>query len=427
MFTLKKDFLLGVATASTQIEGGRVNSNWNDFCDRKMTNDGSDAARANMHYEKLKEDTELLKKLKIQTYRMSIEWARLEPKQGIYNEEAIKHYREELLLLKKAGIKPLLTLYHFSHPMWFENAGGFTKKKNIKFFLQFVETCIREFGDLCDEYITINEPNVYAVHSYFLGLWPPEKKSFFKTIKVMNILIACHCKAYDIIHKIRKEKGFAFTRVSFAHHVQAFYPENPKSRADCASAKRLKHLFQDGIMKACYKAEFKFPFRNILNIEKKQYADYIAINYYSRQAVHGFGYKPFKNTPKNDLGWDIYPQGLIECAKTCYEYLQVPIIVSENGTCDNTDGFRSLCIYDHLKLIAESELPFEAYYHWCFIDNFEWKEGESARFGLVHCDYETQKRTVKKSGEFYRALIEKHAVDNLMMNTYILPCKYNIK
>lgn len=427
MFSLKKDFILGVATASTQIEGGRVNSNWNDFCDRKKTNDGSDVARANMHYEKVKEDIELLKKLKIEAYRMSIEWARIEPERGAFNAPALSHYREELALLKQAGIKPLVTLYHFSHPMWFEKLGGFEKKENIDIFLRFVETCIKELGELCDDYITINEPNVYAVQSYFLGLWPPEQKSFIKTIKVMNVFIAAHCKAYELIHKIRKEKGFNSTRVSFAHHVQAFHPKNPKSGFDRFSTKQLTHLFQDGIMKACFKGEFIFPFKNILKIEKKQYADFISINYYSRQAVRGFAYKPFTGTPKNDLGWDIYPQGLIECAKTCYDYVPMPIVVSENGTCDNRDRFRSRYIYDHLKAISESALPFEAYYHWCFIDNFEWKEGEAARFGLVYCDYETQKRTVKTSGEFYRELIEKKAVDDSIMGKYILPCKYDIK
>ena len=161
--------------------------------------------------------------------------------------------------------------------------------------------------------------------------------------------------------------------------------------------------------------------------KKKQYIDFIAINYYSRQAVKGFGYKPFADKPKNDLGWEIYPQGLIECAKTCYACLPLPIVISENGTCDNTDAFRSRYIYEHIKKIAESKLPFEGYYHWCFIDNFEWREGESARFGLVHCNYETQERTVKNSGRFYAELIEKRGADKSMMEKYVEPCIYNIK
>lgn len=427
MFTLPKDFILGVATASTQIEGGRVGSNWNDFCERKKTADGSDVARANQHYEKMEEDIALLKRMKIQGYRMSLEWARLEPDEGHFSKEAFEHYRAELQLLKDAGIQPLVTLYHFSHPMWFERKGAFTKKENIPLFLRYVEKCIRELGALCDTYITINEPNIFAVNAYFLGEWPPEKKSMRTALKVMNILIACHCKAYELIHKIRNEQNAANTRVSFAHHAQAFYPRNEKSFFDRKACRVLSFLFQDGLREACFKGVFKFPFKNIGRVEKKKYVDYIAINYYSRQAVHGFSYAPFPNTPKNDLGWNIFPEGIIKVAGDCYQSFPLPIIVTENGTCDAKDAFRSRYIYEHLKAIAESELPFEGYYHWCFIDNFEWKEGESARFGLVHCDYETQKRTIRASGNFYTELIEKHAVDETMMQKYINPCTYPVR
>lgn len=427
MFKLNDKILLGVATASAQIEGGNVGSNWNDFCSKNKINDGSDVARANKHYEKMEEDIALLKTLNIQAYRMSLEWARIEPVQGSFDGKAVKHYRRELKLLNEAGIKPLLTLYHFSHPLWFEKLGGFEKRENILIFLRFAEFCITELGDLCSDYITINEPNVFAVQGYLLGLWPPEKKSIFKTFKVINNFIACHCAVYELIHKIRKEKGLTAAHVSFAHHMQVFSPVNPKSMVDKICTKLFAHLFQGGIMRACFKGEFMFPFKNILHIKKKQYIDFIAINYYSRQAVKGFWYKPFADKPKNDLGWEIYPQGLIECAKTCYACLPLPIVISENGTCDNTDAFRSRYIYEHIKKIAESKLPFEGYYHWCFIDNFEWREGESARFGLVHCNYETQERTVKNSGRFYAELIEKRGADKSMMEKYVEPCIYNIK
>ncbi|PIE97622.1 MAG: glycosyl hydrolase [Treponema sp.] len=419
MLKLKEGFKLGVATASTQIEGGRVGSNWNDFSDRGMISDGSNAARANMHYEKFQEDTKLLQSLGIEVYRFSVEWARLEPRENEFDNTAFKHYRKELLLLKEAGITPLMTLYHFSHPMWFEKKGAFTKKDNIPIFLRFVEKCITELGDLCDDYITINEPNVYAVQSYFFGLWPPEKKSLTATLKVMSIFVACHCLAYNAIHKIKLSQGAKKTRVSFAHHMQAFHPKKQTSFFDKLGVKFFKHFFQDALMHACFNGEFKFPIKNYCKLEKKQYADFIAINYYSRQAVNGFSYSAFENTIRNDLDWEIYPEGIIECAKECYACRPMPIIISENGTCDNQDSFRSKYIFEHLKKISDSELPFEAYCHWCFIDNFEWKEGESARFGIVHCNYETQERKIKKSGEFYRELIQKRAVDEAMFKKYI--------
>lgn len=423
---LENRIKLGVATASTQIEGGNLGSNWNDFSDRGLIADGSNVARANRHYEKVAEDVELLKTLGIQVYRFSVEWARIEPSENHFSTEAFAHYRRELELLRDAGIMPIMTLYHFSHPMWFENRGGFTKKENIAVFIRFVETCVSELGDLCDTFITINEPNVYAVHSYLFGLWPPEKKSLRQTLRVMNMFIACHCLAYDAIHRIKKEQGSSSTRVSFAHHMQAFHPKNPKSLLDRIGTYFFRRLFQDDIMKACFKGVFRFPFKNIAGVTPKPYIDFIALNYYTRQAVHGFQYAPFEQTPHNDLGWEIYPDGLIESAKTCYECLPRPIVVSENGTCDNDDRFRARYIFEHLQKILNSDLPFETYCHWCFIDNFEWREGESARFGLVHCNYETQERTIKKSGEFYRELIEKQAVDDEMLQKYIKGVVYDV-
>ena len=421
-----KHITLGVATSSGQIEGGRVNSNWNDFCDRGQVKDGSDIARANQHYEKFREDTALLKDMHIQAYRLSIEWARLEPEPGKFNALAFEHYREELRLLREAGIKPFLTFHHFTHPMWFENTGGFTNPENIAIFLRYVEKSVRELGDLCDDYVTINEPNVYAVHSFLFGEWPPEKKSFPKTIKVYSIMATCHCLAYDAIHRIRREMGFTNTRVSFAHHMQVFEPRHRWNPLHKLATAIFNRLFQDFLMRACFKGEFVFPLKRYAPIPKKNYVDFIAINYYTRVAVSGFSYGNFDNVPLNDLDWEIYPEGIIKSAQTCYDCLPLPIVISENGTCDNTDSFRARYVFEHLKLMAESDLPFEAYYHWCFIDNFEWKEGEASRFGLVHCDYETQERTIKSSGHFYTEMIKQGGVDKALYDQYVKDCHYEL-
>ena len=165
--------------------------------------------------------------------------------------------------------------------------------------------------------------------------------------------------------------------------------------------------------------KFKWPLKASLPVETGGYCDFIGINYYSRTTVSGFGDGIRKNAPKNDLGWEIYPEGIIRCSEKLYSLIKRPIYITENGTCDNNDTFRCRYIYDHLKLICESKLPFERYYHWCFCDNFEWLEGESARFGLVHVDYETQKRTVKKSGSFYSEVIKAGGVTSEIYERYV--------
>ena len=132
-----------------------------------------------------------------------------------------------------------------------------------------------------------------------------------------------------------------------------------------------------------------------------------------------------KGSYRNDLGWEIYPEGIVRCANEVYSILKRPIYITENGTCDNNDTFRCRYIYDHLKVLCESDLPVERYYHWCFCDNFEWIEGESARFGLVHVDYETQKRTIEKSGRFFSGVIQADGVTEEIYEKYVKSQEYH--
>ena len=424
VFSFKGGFRLGVATASTQIEGGDVGSNWNWFSDAGKIKDKSNVNRANQHYLHVKEDAELLASLGIRDYRMSIEWARVEPKEGEFSEAALNHYRDELTHLKSLGISPLITFYHFSHPMWFEEKGSFTKRENLTYFLRFIERCLEAFGDLCQDYVTLNEPNVYAVNSYLFGEWPPEKRHFFTTLRVMNVFIEAHLASYQLIHRVRKEKGWTVTRVSFAHHMRVFHP-GKDTWFNRLSVKIHRFLFQDGLAKACFNGTFTFPFKNPGRYPKGRYVDFIAINYYTRGHLYGIKDVTPEGLPINDLDWEIYANGLIECCEQCYEMIELPIWITENGTCDNEDRFRSRYIADHLSVVTKSTLPIERYYHWCFIDNFEWKEGESARFGIIHCDYETQVRTIKESGYFYQDLIENHGLTKDAYERYVIPQKYN--
>lgn len=407
MLRFKEGFRLGVATASTQIEGGFVDSNWTNFCDEGHIKDNSHCGIATDHYNRYLEDARLLKEMGIKDYRFSLEWARIEPELGQFSYAALNHYRVELLVLKEMGIKPLLTFYHFSHPMWFEELGGFTKKENSIYFLEYVAEVLKVLGDLVDEYVTINEPNVYAVQSYFFGEWPPMKKSLKLTIDVMNNLAVCHHKAYEMIHRVLdKHKE---VKVGYAHHVRVFEPLEKNNPVHIISTKLFEKAFQLELDKAFMLAEFNFPMKNIAKTKPGIYCDFIAINYYTRSAVGNFKDTYFEG-PKNDLGWEIYPEGIIEVAKKSYELVAMPIYITENGTCDNQDSFRSKYIYDHLKEIMDSALPIERYYHWCFVDNFEWKEGNSARFGIVFNDYSTQTRTIKESGHFYSQMIKDNGV-----------------
>ena len=418
-FLLKDGMLIGTASAATQIEGGNLDHSWIDWYSKGHIADGATPARANDHFNRWQEDDALMQELGMQIARIGVEWARVEPQEGVFDEAVIAHYVREIDLLKAYGIKPLVTLHHFTNPMWFERRGAFEKKQNIPIFIRFVEKMVSAFGTRVNEYITINEPNVYATNGYFFGAWPPGEESLRKTIQVMSVLTAAHIEAYRRIHALQEGIGISNTRVSFANHVRVFVPENPKNLKHLMYAKLTEQFFQGSLSRAMGTGEFRFPLKNLNRVTKGLYCDFIAVNYYSRSTVSGLKDGVRKDAPVNDLGWEIYPQGIVECAQKLYAIHPLPIYITENGTCDNSDAFRCRYLYDHLKVLCESSLPVERYYHWCFCDNFEWAEGESARFGIVHIDYQTQKRTVKSSGYFLRDIIAAHGVNEQIYRHYV--------
>lgn len=424
-FRLKPGFLLGAASSATQIEGGELDHSWNDWFSQGRIKDGSDPARAADHYARWREDTELMAELGISVCRFGIEWARICPEEDRVDEAALSHYREEILFMKELGIQPLMTIHHFTNPMWFERKGGFARAENSRYFLKLVEITVDALGDLVSEYITINEPNVFATESYYFGDWPPGASSFKEAVRVMNNLTACHIKAYELIHARRRAMGFTDTMVSFANSMRVFAPKNPKNPLHRFSACLTRRVFQGALTTAMTLGKFSWPLKNMAGVESGEYLDFIAINYYSRSTVTRLGDGVREGSPKNDLGWEIYPEGIVTCAREHYQVLPRPIWITENGTCDNRDAFRSRYIYDHLSALSASDLPVQRYYHWSFTDNFEWLEGESARFGLVHVDYETQQRTVKDSGRFYAGLIKEHGVTGELYRDHVADQEYH--
>ena len=424
-FNLKENLLLGAATAATQIEGGDENNNWARFAREGKIYDKSTPVRACDHYRRFREDIDLMADMGIKIYRFGVEWSRIEPSEGVFDVDAINHYREEIEYMISRGIRPMLTLHHFTNPLWFEDMGGFTNKKSVDIYMRFAERMIDAVGDLVEDYITINEPNVYATNSLFYGTWPPERKSLSALAKAFSNMTACHIRAYEMIHRKRAEMGKAPTRVSFANHLRVFAPKNERNLWHKFSAKATAWLFQGAITRAMMTGKCAFPVRRAKGVKRGRYYDFVGINYYSRSTVSGISDGVREGCDKNDLGWEIYHEGLIELSSELGKKYGAPVFVTENGTCDNTDAFRPLFVYDQLKLISETDNPIERYYHWSFLDNFEWREGESARFGLVRVDYDTQTRTVNDSGKLYKSIIENKGVTDDAYDTYVKNCAYH--
>jgi len=417
-FRLPEQLRLGVAAAATQIEGGDTNNSWYAWYKKGHIKDGSDPSHAAGHYDRWEEDAAIMKELGVTIYRMGIEWSRIEPEEGRFDEEALMHYRREIELLRSYGIDVLLTLHHFTNPLWFEQRGAFLSDNATNVFLCFVERAVNALGDLVDDYVTINEPNVYATLGYFYGEWPPGERSFSKTLQVMRTMAACHIGAYELIHRIRQGMGKTHTRVGFAHHMRVFAPQQKSNPVHTMGAKISERFFQTALERLFYEGKGAFPLGRPQGVKPGLYCDFHGLNYYTRSTVAGIGDGTRKNAPINDLGWEIYPAGIVECATHLYKSYKLPVYITENGTCDNTDAFRSRYLFEHIEALVNCGLPVERYYHWCFTDNFEWLEGESSRFGIVHTDYQTLTRTIKDSGRFFAAMIAERGVSEELFRQY---------
>ncbi|MDO5534869.1 MAG: family 1 glycosylhydrolase [Propionibacteriaceae bacterium] len=411
-----RELLIGVATSSAQIEGGDRNNNWYDWAQMPGTiADGSSPVRATDHWNRWREDTALMAELGLQTYRMSVEWSRIEPRPGEIDRGALERYRDEVAAVREAGLVPLVTLHHFSHPSWFAGLGGWTAAVAPERFLALVEVVVEALGEYVTDWVTINEPNVYATQAYLFGEGPPGTRDWGAVRATLRHMTIAHIRAYRLIHRLQPD-----AKVGFAHHARVFAPlveRNPAHRVFSAVDRA---LFQDLLADAMLAGRWT-PLlgRRPDDIAPGRYYDYLGLNYYSRSAVSGLSDGTFPGAPVNDLGWEVYPAGLVEVARDLHRRHPAPIWVTENGTADAADAFRSRFVFDHLQAIAASELPFERYYHWCFVDNWEWNDGEDPRFGIVALDYETQERTVRDSGRFLAHVIADGGVTQGTYDTFV--------
>ena len=410
---------LGVATAATQIEGGDADTIWHRWAATGAAKDGSGPDVAADHWRRVDADADLMASLGIRHYRLGLEWARVEPEQGRFDAAALRHYRRELSALRDRGIAPLVTLHHFNDPGWFSEEGGFLADGAHEAFVRYAEHVVEQLGDLVEEWITVNEPNVFAYNGYSLGIWPPGRRSTRDMLRVATGLARAHIEGYRRIHALQPR-----ARVGVAQHLRVFDPLHRGNPLDRAAARSTEYLFQGALTRAMCRGRFLAPFVQPKGIRPGTYYDFLGINYYSRGVVSGPNERTASRVAVNDLGWEIYPAGLVEVARRYSELYPGPIYITENGTADAADSFRSRFLYDHLKAVADSGLPIERYYHWTFTDNWEWAEGHTARFGLVDLDVATQRRTVRESGRFYADVIAHRGVTPDAHARWVAPQRY---
>jgi beta-glucosidase len=415
------DFLWGAATAAHQVEGNNTNNDWWRW--EQIPGNIADGTRSGLacdHYNRFPEDFAQWRGMGHNAHRLSLEWSRIEPSPGVYDSRAIDHYRTVLGTLRGLGMEPMVTLHHFTNPLWLADRGGWESEDVVERFRLYSRHCIDTLGDLVHLWVTINEPNVYAYHSYTAGLWPPQKKDLGAGAHVLRNMVRGHAAAY---REIRQSANGPAAKVGVAQHLRVFQPWRPWSPLDRLAATLPDRAFNHWFLRACTDGRAGFPlgFRHQLP-EAVGTLDFIGVNYYSRDMV-AFTPRapgelfarmfPAPGRPISDFGVELYPPGLYLVIRDTWDSYRRPIYITENGVADGVDQFRPAALIGHLAEAARAQregIDIRGYLHWSSMDNFEWSAGYKMRFGLVEVDFDTQERKPRPSATLYSEVIRRHGL-----------------
>ncbi len=407
-------FLWGSATSAHQVEGGNQNNDWWDW-ERLPGHirDGSTSGLACDHYHRYRTDWALARDLGHNAHRLSIEWSRIEPQEGMWDDVALAHYRDVVLSCRSCGLEPIVTLHHFTNPRWFVARGGWQNPAAIRLFCRYVARVVTHLADVCTLWVTINEPMVYFYEGYLTRRWPPGKGGVMAGLRSVRTMLQAHGRAYRFIHTIQPE-----AQVGVAHNMRLFDPANPRSRLDRAAAGAEDRIFNRVVLWALLDGYLRSPLgRGQFVAEAAHSLDFIGLNYYTRDmvsfALRGRGRTggiarnaAQPGTATDDFGWEIYPDGLYRLLNQVAIYGK-PIYVTEHGLADGRDTRRPAYLVRSVAAMwraIQEGAPVRGYLHWSLMDNFEWAEGYGMQFGLVSVDGPNKQRVVKHSGQVYEAI-----------------------
>lgn len=435
-----KDFVWGAATAAYQIEGGwnedgKGESVWDHFTHHrkdkiKTGENGDTACDFYHHYES---DIELMSSMNIPAFRFSIAWSRILPSgTGVVNQKGIDFYSRLIDKCIKNGVEPWVTLYHWDIPQALQEKGGWENREVCDWFAEYVELCTKHFGDRVKNWMVFNEPMAFTALGYMLGIHAPGKVGINRFFKAAHHTVLCHGIGGRII---RKNVPDAQIGTTFSCSPVDGWKEKT---ANISAAKRedvlINRLFIEPVLGMGY------PWKDLPALKKiEKYMlpeaaqnmafdfDFIGVQNYTRLVtrnfapiplVHALDVKPKKlRHETTDMNWEIYPEGIYRILKQFAAYPNIKkLIVTENGAAfhDEVTGSgvkdpkRQKFLQDYLEQVLKAQkegVPVKGYFVWSFMDNFEWAEGFRPRFGLVHVDFNTQKRTIKDSGLWFKEFL----------------------
>ncbi|MBF0463602.1 MAG: family 1 glycosylhydrolase [Nitrospirae bacterium] len=406
----RETFLWGVATSAFQLEGS-PHADWSSW-DTIL----SEKPKITNHYELYRKDLSLLHDLGVNAYRFSLEWSRIQPHEHTWDDLAIEHYVEIIDILIKYRIEPMLTLHHFTHPLWFIKKYPWHEDESVDIFLAYVKRIVAAVKNV-KYWITFNEPYVLILAGYFEGCIPPAMNNVPLGIKALVNILKAHAGAYEIIHA-----AYPDAEVSVAHNMAALAPWSKWNPLDKLLARFARSFYNQSLLDAFRTGLLivKFPLKEEMRfpVPIKGKLDFFGVNYYTR--IH-MRFNPLKKMGVEmrhldidghgltDMGWEIYPRGLEKMLKFA-STLNVPLIITENGIATRDSHKKIRFIKEHIDSMEHCKkkhgLDIRGYFYWSLIDNYEWLNGLDARFGLYNVNFETLERKPTSAATYYSYIIK---------------------
>ncbi len=412
--SLPTEFLWGTATSAHQVEGGNAWNDWARFeLEAGRVKDGEKSGIAADHWNRVAEDVSLMQAIGANAYRFSIEWSRVEPREGDWDEAAWSHYQDEVTQLRAAGVVPMVTLLHFTLPAWLAERGGLTAADFPAGFARFANEAAKRLGPHVDLWCTLNEPNVQMYQGYVEGVWPPGVRDSELAAQAFAGLVRAHAAAAAALRKADRS-----AQVGAAINMIVFDPASRWSLPDWIAAREADAGFNWAFYDSIERGRIHLSLVGFPKLDEPLEglagsADYLGLNYYRRNMVRFTLGAPGLVTilpgpgQLSDTGVEVYPEGLLRLLRRAWKRYRLPIYVTENGVADSVGTLRPGYLRSHAHAVAralDEEIPVRGYFHWSLLDNFEWTEGFGPRFGLYRVDYETFERALTPGSEEFARL-----------------------